>query len=408
MGTDRHRGGGLAIRLALGLLASCGGDDGTSAASTGDVVTSTAPTGDGTANVTSSDDVATGSTPPTTTSNPTEGGSADSTGGSTGGTSGGVTGSMDIYWVDTEGGAATLIVTPDGPLILVDAGNPGDRDPDRIAAVVQREIGAAQIDLCIVTHYHSDHVGGVPGLEARVPVVEYWDHGDSVEAGGGGGLALWQDYLAVASRKRTVVSAGETHTVGGLQLSIVSANGQTIDAPLPGAGGANPACEGAANMPVATDENPMSVGFRATWGTFDFLDLGDLTWSFEDDLACRANLIGPVDLYQTTHHGLAISGAEQLVHGIDPIVAVMNNGPHKGGAPEAFDIVTTAPSAPDLWMLHRALDTDAAHNSEDDLIANPGEGAADEGHFVHAHIEASGAFTITNGRNGHSRAYQAR
>jgi len=78
------------------------------------------------------------------------------------------------------------------------------------------------------------------------------------------------------------------------------------------------------------------------------------------------------------------------------------------GAAETFDIVTSAPTAPDLWQVHRSLDTDAAHNTEDDLIANQGEAEADEAHWVRAVVDATGLVELTNGRNGHARTYQAR
>jgi competence protein ComEC len=204
------------------------------------------------------------------------------------------------------------------------------------------------------------------------------------------------------------VAPGEVHDVGGLELSIVSSHGALIDAALPGAGAANPACRGSGGMPASDDENAMSVGVVARFGSFELLYLGDLYWDLERALACPSNLLGPIDLYQTTHHGLASSGATALVHGVAPLVAVMNNGPHKGGSPEAFEIVATSPTMPDVWQVHRSLDTDDAHNSEDDLVANLGEGEADEGHFIHARIDASGLIELRNGRNGHTRVYQAR
>jgi competence protein ComEC len=363
---------------------------------------------------TTSDDPATTLPPPTTDpgTTSTTTGMADSTSTPATGTdtsSGpGLEGTLELWWIDTEGGAATLIVTPEGPLVLVDAGNPGDRDADRIAAVVEQELGADHIDLCIVTHYHGDHVGGVPPLTERVPIDAYWDHGESVEQGSMGGMALWQGYLAVAADNRTVVAPGEVHDVGGLEISIVSSHGALLQAPLPGAGAPNPACRGAATMPHPDDENAMSVGFVARFGTFEFLDLGDLYWDQEHALVCPNNRLGSIDLYQTTHHGLSTSGAAQLVHGIAPLVAVMNNGPHKGGSAEAFDIVTLAASAPELWQVHRALDNDDAHNTLDDRIANPGEGEADEAHWIRARIDATGLIELTNGRNGHTQAYQAR
>lgn len=147
-----------------------------------------------------------------------------------------------------------------------------------------------------------------------------------------GSLEIW--WIDVEGGAATLfVTPDGTLVLGGLQLDIVSSNARTLAAPVQGGGAPNPACEGADTPGPEFNENPMSVGFVAGFGTFDMLDLGDLTWSYEPDLVCRKNLVGPIDLYQTTHHGQSNCGATQLVHGIDPVVAIMNNGPHKGGAP---------------------------------------------------------------------------
>src|SRR5471030_2764266 len=72
---------------------------------------------------------------------------------------------LDIYFIDVEGGQATLIVTPAGESFLVDTGWGGGngRDARRIMAAA-REAGLSQIDYLLITHFHSDHDGGVPEL----------------------------------------------------------------------------------------------------------------------------------------------------------------------------------------------------------------------------------------------------
>ena len=80
--------------------------------------------------------------------------------------------------MDVEGGAATLFVTPTGETVMIDAGNPGARDLDRIMAVLA-EAGVKEIDYLISTHYHVDHIGGMQELAKRVPIKHYIDHGPS-------------------------------------------------------------------------------------------------------------------------------------------------------------------------------------------------------------------------------------
>src|SRR5213083_1041383 len=83
---------------------------------------------------------------------------------------------LDIYFIDVEGGAATLIVTPTGQSLLIDTGFPGDRDAGRIAHVALEIAGLKQIDHCVITHWHRDHVGGVAALSKLIPIVNFYDH----------------------------------------------------------------------------------------------------------------------------------------------------------------------------------------------------------------------------------------
>src|SRR5258708_11914731 len=89
---------------------------------------------------------------------------------------------LDVYFIDVEGGQATLLVSPSGQSMLVDTGWSGfkNRDADRIAAAAKLA-GIKQIDYLVITHFHTDHVGGVPQLAAKLPIKHFVDHGPNNE-----------------------------------------------------------------------------------------------------------------------------------------------------------------------------------------------------------------------------------
>jgi hypothetical protein len=86
----------------------------------------------------------------------------------------------------------------------------------------------------------------------------------------------------------------------------------------------------------------------------------------------------------------------------------MNNGPTKGAGPEAVKTVLNSPGLEDLWQLHRAVNNDREHNTDEQLTANLGDIEGCEGHFIHARIAADGSYTVTNSRNGYSKTYQTK
>src|ERR1700680_4403928 len=104
---------------------------------------------------------------------------------------------LDIYWIDVEGGAATLIIAPSGESLLVDTGFPGndDRDAKRIAATAVAA-GLTRIDNLVITHFHGDHVGGLAALSKMIPIRKIYDHGESIEKSQEKGATLWRGHLA--------------------------------------------------------------------------------------------------------------------------------------------------------------------------------------------------------------------
>ncbi len=315
---------------------------------------------------------------------------------------------LQIYFIDVEGGASTLVVTAAGETVLMDAGYPGfdGRDPKRIAHVLKQEAKADKIDYFLTSHFHGDHVGGVAELAKLVPINQFVDHGDSVDAGGRG-KAVWDAYLATAGSKRKSVKPGDKLLLKGVDLTIVASHSQTLSKPLTPAG-PNPHCADAKMHPEDAGENGKSLGYLLKVGDFEFANLGDLSWNFQHAMACPVNLIGEVDLYQVAHHGVRDDVAPQQARALNPTVAVMNNGPHKGGGAEAYEHVMGIPGLKDLWQLHRALGNDAAHNTAEERTANTTDIDGCEAHWIRAALHDDGSYTVTNSRNNHSKTYKSK
>ena len=337
---------------------------------------------------------------------------------------------LDIYIADTEGGKATLYVSPSGETVLIDTGNPGARDMDRILEVF-RAAGVTKIDHLISTHYHQDHIGGLAALAQRIPIAHYIDHGPNVEDPEQvtGFRAAYDSILATA--KHTVATPGYRVPVAGLDWRIVTSAGKAIATALPGAGASNAAACASFDRkpaPQKPDDNGQSVGSVVTFGRFRVLDLGDLLWNNDYDLVCPRNKIGTVDLYMVTHHGLAASGSPQLVYAVRPRVAVMQNGTRKGGAPATFQTLRTSPGLEDVWTLHWSYAAGVEQNSPGAFIANldsvgtiatvltaaPGaqvtatNPAHAPAHYIKISAKRDGSFTVTNTRNGFTKTYGPR
>jgi len=337
---------------------------------------------------------------------------------------------LDIYLIDVEGGGATLFVSPTGESLLVDTGNGGAaaaRDAGRIMDAM-RDAGVTRIDHLVTTHWHGDHYGAMQELAAQVPIEEYIDHGPTVESSEAANRFLTDVYPGVrAGARHMVVSPGDRLTVAGLEVTVLTSGKRVIDRPLSGAGQPNPYCDSFERQAEDDGENAQSVGILVRLGSFRALHLGDLTANTEFDLMCPNNPIGVVDLWVVSHHGQPISNTAVLVHAIEPRVAIMNNGTRKGGQPEAMRVIHTAPGLEDLWQLHFSELSGQEYTVPGVFIANgvdepleampiaplaAGPGAPPRpvhdgpAHWIHVVAETSGAFTVTNARNGFSKAYR--
>lgn len=311
---------------------------------------------------------------------------------------------LQIYFIDVEGGQSTLIVSPSGQSLLIDAGWPGSegRDADRIIAAA-RQAGVQQLDYVLITHFHRDHVGGIPQLVDGMKIGTFVDHGPNQEDS----EITRADYAAyekaIAGHGHVVVKPGWGLPIKGIEVRVLASAGDHIGNPLPGAGEANPYCNAETTADVDKTENARSVGVLITYGHFRFLDLGDLTKKKELELACPKNMLGTVDLFLVTHHGSDSSNPKALVWAVHPRVAVIDNGSRKGASPAAWRIVQDSPGLADLWQLHYAAESDKDHNVAPERIANVKDNC--EGKYIKVSAENNGTFTVTNQRTGTDKTY---
>jgi beta-lactamase superfamily II metal-dependent hydrolase len=300
---------------------------------------------------------------------------------------------LKIYFIDVEGGAATLVVTPAGESILLDSGDAGGRDARRIAKVAREHAGLQQIDHYVITHWHDDHYGGTQELSELLPVARYYDHGPSIELQDFDQKFGW--YLRLSKKKRSILKPGDLlplKSIAGGQtpeiLCLTSA-GKTLS----GKPAASASCANHDPKPADASDNSQSISVLLSLGAFRFLDCGDLTWNVEHELVCPENRVGLVDLFQVTHHGLALSNNPALVHAIRPSVAVINNGARKGAEAEVLGTLRKSPGLEAIFQLHLRSEVDAALQAPPARIANDEEPC--QGKNILVDVDPSGSrYTI--------------
>jgi beta-lactamase superfamily II metal-dependent hydrolase len=317
-------------------------------------------------------------------------------------------GRLDIYFIDVEGGAATLFVTPAGESLLIDSGFPdnGGRDRDRILKVARDVAGLKQIDHAAVTHWHIDHFGNHAALSTQIPIKQYWDRGIPAELNNDARIG---EYRSATQNQSKTLKAGDTLPLKAgdtpLNVQIVTASGETI----PNGGAANPFAADNKPMPVDTSDNALSLSFLLTFGKFSFLCCGDLTWNVEAKLVTPNNPLGTIEMFMVTRHGLNQSNNPTLVKAIAPHVAVMCNGPRKGGDLQTMKMLKEVPSLAAAYQLHRSLAVGADDQTPAEFIANDGTTEECKGEYVKASIAPGGeSYTVQIGPKGEPRTYKVR
>jgi competence protein ComEC len=319
-------------------------------------------------------------------------------------------GRLDVYWIDVEGGAATLLVTPAGESVLIDSGNPDRRDADRIVKTLGEVAKLKQIDHLIITHYHRDHFGGATLLADVVPIRNLYDNGQFDGMPDNPGKA----YFDLKVGAKHIVKPGDMlplkqieQPAAQVSLNFLGGKKTFIDPPE-GAGDNAAVCAAAREKERDGSDNANSIVMVVEFGGWRLFDAGDLTWNQEARLVCPKNIVGEVDVYQVTHHGLDSSNNPLVLQSLKPQVAIMNNGPTKGCLPEVFANLKETKSLSAIYQVHKNLRPDGAtSNVADEYIAN--KELACQGNLIKLSVAPDGqSYTVSIPANKHERTFETR
>jgi len=216
-------------------------------------------------------------------------------------------GRLQIYALDVGQGDSSLIITPEGKSVLIDAGTP--QAADEVVAALRKR-GVQSLDLAVATHPHADHIGGMRQVIENFGVKNFLDSGrvdyPSKE------YQRMLDALNKKGIKLIVAKRGMKFDLdSGIKIEVLNPQGdnQWIEEVRRG----------------GSLENANSVVLRLSYGNFSMLFTGDAETETED-LMMKSGVPLRAQVLKVGHHGSRYATSARFLEAVAPEAAVISVG----------------------------------------------------------------------------------
>lgn len=222
-------------------------------------------------------------------------------------------GKLQIHHIDVGQGDSAVLISPKGEIVLFDMGEDMKRKDCQPAIAYLDQLGIKQIDYLFVSHYHFDHIGCIPAVLKRFPLVkEAYDRGQSYNG------TTFDNYVAAVGSHRKEATVGAILDLDGgtpnpVTLTVVAVNGKSKNGQV-----------------ITSNENDLSLSVVVSFGAFREEIGGDLsgdnTNMYQDVETPVAKDVGPIDVYKVHHHCSSHSTNHAWLDATRPTIAVISTG----------------------------------------------------------------------------------
>jgi competence protein ComEC len=235
-------------------------------------------------------------------------------------------GNLQIHHMDIGQGDAAVLISPLGQVVLLDAGEDLKKRDCQSEIAYLDQLGVQQIDYIFISHYHFDHIGGVPAVLKKFPVKgKVYDRNFKYP---GATYIAYTDAIGdhrEEGKVGTLVSLDSSSPTPVL-IRVMAEDGKSSHASV-----------------ETTNENDLSLSVLVSFGAFREEIGGDLSGEDTDDYqdveTPVASDVGPIDVYKVHHHCSSYSSNAAWLGATHPTIGIISVGDGNGYGHPAQDCV---------------------------------------------------------------------